>query len=59
MAVYRVTLIVADNPREPQVNREITTRFAGCSSEDDARRKARENYAPRILSIKSVKKVEL
>lgn len=58
MSVYRVVIIVADDPRIPQDNREVIAKFAGCVSEDDARRKARECYAPRVLSIKSVKKVE-
>ena len=58
MPTYRVTMIIADDPSRPLDNREITTRFAGCSSEDDARRKARETYAPRIVGVKTVKKVE-
>ena len=58
MPTYRVTMIIADDPSRPLDNRDLVTKCAGCSSEDDARRKARETYAPRLMGFKSVKKVE-
>lgn len=58
MAMYRVAMILANDPTHPEENFTHTTRFAGCVDEQDARRKAREIYGKRVVTIKSVTKTE-
>lgn len=58
MATYRVSMILADDPTKPLENRELVTKFAGCKSEEEAKSKARKQYAPRVVSIKWAKVVQ-
>lgn len=63
MSVFRVSMIVECNAQFPrfddgsvlnETQSTITTRFAGCATEADAKRKARELYTVVVF-----KKVEL
>lgn len=49
MALYRITMIVADPERT------ITTQFAGCDDETDAKQKARRYY--KVIVFKRVELV--